>query len=366
MVRMRPPVVTLLAVPLLLGQCTRSPQVAVIAMHGLPADSRYLRAAADSFFSGPHPVRVDVFDSGEASDAYREALELAKQVAQTPGLVAVVGHRDSRSTLVVGPVYRDAGIPLVVPNATSRSIADLGPMVFRMVADDEEEGAFLAHMAVTEMGGKHISVFNLSDEYGVGLHDGILNGLKQEGVLPESVTGYGLQRQVCPADFQALVDASLLQGLPDVVILGSRTPDAACIARLITARAPGARFLAADGVEPGPGLLAPAGSAADRVWVVQFWSRWQDSASAAFARDYERRSGEAPDQGTALRWDAVRLLAQAVAEVGPDPRRIASYLRSLGRSRPPYHGITGDVTFGPHQHRLLVVDARGRLVRPTR
>lgn len=353
---------TLLLAPLVGGACARSPDVAVIAMHGVQADMRYLQAAADSFLAGPHPVRVEIFDAGEATDAYRDALRRAQQVVETPGLVAVVGHRDSRSTLVVGPVYRDAGIPLVVPNATSRAISQIGPMVFRMVADDAEEGGFLARVALKGLHGDHIALFHLSDEYGVGIGDGVLAALAQDGVRAGSVTQYGLRRNRCPDDFQALVDAALLRGPPDVVILGSRTPDAACIVRLVGARVPGAHFIAADGVEPGENLRTIAGTAATRLWVTQFWTPLEDSASAAFARDYERRSGEAPNQGTALRWDGVRLLAEAVREVGPHPRRIASYLRELGHQRPPFHGVTGDISFGPHPHKLIVVDASDRPV----
>lgn len=364
--RLPPPTVPamslLLAVSLLMGGCSRSPRVAVIVMHGVTADARYLHAISDSFLSGPRPVRVEVFHAGGAADAWREALQRAHQVVETPGLVAVVGHRDSRSTLVVGPVYRDAGIPLLVPNATSRSITDIGPMVFRMVADDAEEGAFLARVVLKGMNGRRISIFHLSDEYGSGIRDGVLQALVQAGVKPWHVTQYGPQRTHCPDEFQPLVDASLLEGPPDVVVLGSRTPDAACIMRLVAARVPDVRFITADGVDPREALRAGAGPAADRLWLTQFWTPLKDSASAAFAHDYERHSGVAPDQGTALRWDGVRLLVDAVRQVGPSPRHIAAYMRELGHQRPPFHGITGDISFGPHPHTLIVVDAWDRPV----
>ncbi|MCG6989416.1 MAG: branched-chain amino acid ABC transporter substrate-binding protein [Gemmatimonadetes bacterium] len=358
----RPLPMILLAAVLFAVGCARSADIAVIAMDGLPADARYLEPFADSLLQSPHPVRVEIFNAPGAGGAYRVTLQRAESIAKLPGLVGVVGHRDSRSTLVVGPVYVDAGIPLVVPNATSRAISHMGPMVFQMVADDDEEGAFLANVAAKRLGGRRISIFYLSDEYGVGIYDGTVKALEEEGIEPWSVTEYGLQRDKCPGDFKALVDASLLKGLPDVVILGSRIPDAACIVRLVGARAPHVRFVAADGVDPRGALRTQAGKAADRLWVTQFWNSMEDSASAVFARQYERRTGVVPNQGAALRWDGVRVLVAAVREVGPDPRRIAEYLRELGRSRPPYHGITGDISFGQQPHRLMLVDAWGRPV----
>lgn len=362
MVIRRLPVICAVAVALLVGACHRTPRVAVIGMHGLAADTRYLDSFADSLMMGPHPVSVEVFDGGESGDAYRLTLERAEEIVKIPGLVAVVGHRDSRSTLVVGPVYRDAGVPLVVPNATSGAIVALGPQVFRMVADDREEGAFLAHLAVDSLKARTVMIFHLSDEYGIGIRDGILEALAGVGVTPVSVVEYGLHRLQCPGEFQALVDAALLKGAPDVVLLGSRTPDAACIVRLMGRRGPTTHFLAADGVDPGDDLSRSARDGAVRLWVTQFWSPLQDAASLAFARDYQRKSGVSADQGTALRWDAVRLLVQAVNAVGADRSRVAHYLRTLGNERPPFHGLTGEVSFGPHRHSFVVVGAGGRLV----
>jgi ABC-type branched-subunit amino acid transport system substrate-binding protein len=263
---------------------------------------------------------------------------------------------------VVGPVYRDAGIPLVVPNATSKAIRDLGTLVFPIVADDAEEGAFLSRMALAASPERRVTIFHVSDEFGIGIRDGVRNALADAGVTPLDVVEYGLRRLACPDDFQAFVDASLLRGMPEAVVLAGRNPDAACIARLVAARAPDVRVVVADGVTPTPGWALRIGPAADRVRVVQFWSPRQDSASAAFAQAFERAAGSPADQGTALRWDGVRLLVAAVREVGARREAVADYLRSLGTTRPPYHGVTGDISFGTHAHTLMVVDAWGRPV----
>lgn len=343
--------------------CAREPRVAVIGMTGLPPDTLYLGGMEDSLMTGPHPTRVEIFDGGQSSDAYRSALESARHVVEMPGLVAVVGHRDSRSTLVVGPVYRDDGIPLVVPNATSRAIRKLGPRVFMMSVDNGEEGTFLAEVAVDSLHARQVSVFHLSDEFGTDIDEGIRSALGRDGVMLLDDVEYGVKRQVCPDDFAALVEASLLRGEPDVVILASRTRDARCIARLFGERSPSVRFLAADAVDPGDSLLLGLGGVARSVWVTQFWSPFRDSASGAFAADYERRTGVRPTQGEALRWDGVHLVAAAVREVGPDRDRVTAYLQDLGRGRPPYHGVTGDISFGAGAHHpLILVDPSGRPV----
>lgn len=348
---------------LLASGCRRAPRVAVIGLAGTGSDSVYYHSIADSLRAGSHPVRVEIFDGGQADDAYRTALRTAQAVVGIPGLVAVVGHRDSRSTLVVGPVYRDAGVPLVVPNATSRAIEKLGPLVFMMAPDVGEEGAYLTRVAVGGLHARRVTIFHLADEFGMDLDRSLRSTLDSSGVTIVDDLEYGVTREACPDDFEPLVDASLLRGQPDVVILASRTPDAACIVHLFAERSSSTRFLAGDGVDTGDEIVNRSGVAAARIWVVHFWSREQDSVSRAFSARFERVTGHAPDQGAALRWDGVRLVAEAVREVGPDRKEVVAYLRALGHGRPPYRGVTGAISFGPGARRpLIVVDAWGRPV----
>jgi len=46
-----------------------------------------------------------------------------------------------------------------------------------------------------------------------------------------------------------------------------------------------------------------------------------------------------------LRHSCAHVLATAVRDVGPDRGAVRTYLRDLGNRRPPYRGVTGDITF---------------------
>ena len=48
-----------------------------------------------------------------------------------------------------------------------------------------------------------------------------------------------------------------------------------------------------------------------------------------------------------MSYDALMLVAHAVREVGARRGVIRDYLLSLGRTRPPYQGVTGPITFTP-------------------
>ena len=48
----------------------------------------------------------------------------AERFASDPRVVAVVGHAGSKSTLLASPIYGAAGVPVIVPTATSRLLRD--------------------------------------------------------------------------------------------------------------------------------------------------------------------------------------------------------------------------------------------------
>jgi len=114
--------------------------------------------------------------------------------------------------------------------------------------------------------------------------------------------------------------------------------------------------VAGDGALVLPLLTRTAGPAADSLYVVAFWMPdAPDSLSRAFVERYRRVAGELPQSADAMSHDALMLIADAVRVVGPSPTAIRQYLRELGASRPPYEGVTGRISFGPHARPRLVM-----------
>ncbi len=90
-----------------------------------------------------------------------------------------------------------------------------------------------------------------------------------------------------------------------------------------------------------------------------------DSMSRAFVERFQRVTGHDPAPDDAMNHDGLLLLAHAVRAVGPDRRAVRGYLESLGRTRPAYHGISGDIAFqGSRTPPLVMTRLRGgRVVR---
>jgi hypothetical protein len=52
-------------------------------------------------------------------DSQQEAMELASELRRKPDTLAVIGHTRSGTTLATLPIYAEAGIPVLIPTATS-------------------------------------------------------------------------------------------------------------------------------------------------------------------------------------------------------------------------------------------------------
>ena len=315
-----------------------------------------LQSVADFPHGLPAAMRGPV--STRESYSARE-VDVATQLAALPGIVAAVGHQDSRSTLLAAPVYDEAGIPLVVPNATSRALGAAGRWVFPVAPSDSQEGAFIAAFATRALRARSIALLYDNDEYGRGLRDGVRDALAAAGTPLVADAPIGA---VCAAEDDATVALMTSQRpRPDVLVLAARQADAACIVRQARRRLPGLRFITGDAVEINDGQLAAMGAAAESTYFVAFWyDGLTDARSTAFTSAYRRVTGTHPSPATALQYDALMLLMTAVRDVGPNRKAIQTYLSDLGRSRPPYEGVTGPISFEAGRHRpLYMLRVRG-------
>jgi branched-chain amino acid transport system substrate-binding protein len=327
------------------------PDSAVIALATGTSGSADIRLAQEEVgtIPGIHLNFVnDTLDDGTDS-----ASELARayRFLEEEDLVGVVGHPGSRSSLIAAAIYNEAGVVQVVPSGTSRELRDAGPWTFTLPPNDSVEGAAIAAFSQEVLGARRATVFFLTDEYGYGLREGVVAGLKAHGVevLDEVPTRTLYQMEdTAGGDLESLVHAALDRGRPDIVILATRDYSARIIVPSVLARYPDVRFLAGDGVILSGGNRASLREHQDRIYQTLFWDPFRaDSVSMDFVERYRQLTGAFPSHDHALYRDGLVLLADAVRAVGTDRRAIREYLLTLGNTRPPFHGVTGPISFTP-------------------
>jgi branched-chain amino acid transport system substrate-binding protein len=330
-----------------------SPSVADIAQAALHERRR----------PGERPILVFAGDSGSQSNAGGPlAMEVDRAIrfAANEEIVAVVGPGGSREALQTTAIYQKAGLPNVIPTATSRRLSGLGPWTFLLAPDDSVQGEFIGTFGTERLAARSVTIMYLPDEYGQGLAAGSRAALAQRGITVVSAMPVRPSRTCPPAAPRNSYDDVALDvlraGTPDLIVLAARTSETACIARAVSQRAPGTQFVAGDGVLVNSGFLAMAGPAADSIYFVAFWDAARDDpASRAFVTRFRARFGREPRHDEAMFYDGVMLVGEAIRTAGPSRTAIRQYLEELGRTRPPYPGITGPISFAPGSVRPLLM-----------
>jgi branched-chain amino acid transport system substrate-binding protein len=330
-----------------LAACGRERGPVSIGVVFSPSNSPIAYLAADDINAagGIHGRQVVIVADSLAPVSERADFEIrrALDIIGRATLVGVVGHSGSRASLAAAPVYNEAHVVQVVPTGTSRLLARAGPWTLAIPPNDSVEGAFIARFVKERLQARTAGIFYVNDEYGIGLRDGLLAALGPSGVRVQSEVRYDLV-----SNLSVLVDAAVAGGAPDVLIVAGRTAQTAVIARRLHDLRLPTRVVAGDGSHAPPQLIGGAGPAAEGIYVVAFWLPGApgDTAGARFVREVQRRLSREPGASDVMVYEGVRLLAAAVAEVGDHPDRVLAYLKELGRSRPRYRGITGEIGFG--------------------
>ena len=282
----------------------------------------------------------------------------ARRFIADTSVVAVVGHAGSRATLMVESLYRDAGLPMLVPTATAQSLRRLGAHVFMLAPTDDVIGAFLVDEAFTRLGAKHIGLLYVADPYGEGIRDGVQARLRARG---DSLSGMaalsGLECEGESAGMTAIVTAFLRRHLPDAVIVALPQEAAWCAVRALAREAPTVAVLTTDSFVLDE--TAPL-TAAERAntYALLFWELGADSASQAFVASSRRLMRRDPYPGEALEYDAFQLIAAAIRAGNTTRPAIISWLRQLGTpGRPPYQGVTGPIDFTKPRSSVLRLKA---------
>jgi ABC-type branched-subunit amino acid transport system substrate-binding protein len=275
----------------------------------------------------------------------------ALEAARVPEVVGVAGLAGSSDVMTVGPVYRDAGIPVVVPTANAPQLSHLGTGVFLMGPTLDEEAGFISNFVAGRLGASAVTILYNPGAWGAALQAALARELWQHGLRVLGPLPVPTIR--CGADVRALsryVAAALRLGRPDAVVLATYED---CLVDEFERQAPGLTFVVGDGLVVRSDYVRSRPRVARRLFAVRFLDPSADSGSAAFRRLFESVNGSPPTWDDAATFDAVMLIATATREVGANRAAVWRYLYQLGRTRPPFAGITGPIAFtGAPVHRL--------------
>jgi branched-chain amino acid transport system substrate-binding protein len=280
------------------------------------------------------PIELVVEDNRSLAG---ESATAAKKLISRDRVVALVGECSSARTLEAAPIAQANGIPLVTPASTSPRVTQVGDAIFRVCFIDPFQGDVIATFARRRLGLRRAALLvDSTAPYSVGLADYFSRrfvALGGEIVASQNYAG-------ADSDFRAQLTA-IRAAHPDALFLPGYYVAAGLVARQARDLGLHATLLGGDGFE-APQLLEIGGDALEGAYYsTHFAVENTGPLSRSFVEAYERLHGGPPNGLSALTYDAVRLVADAVSRAGTTER---SALRRALASTRDFPGVTGLTT----------------------
>jgi branched-chain amino acid transport system substrate-binding protein len=288
---------------------------------------------------------------GDDLCAPKDAGTVASKFAADKSIVAVIGHLCSSATLAAMPIYVRAGLPAISPTSTNPTIGDVGKgWFFRNCYTDDFQGKYLATHVVPKLLGKNsVAIFYENNDYAIGLKDAFMAGAKSAGVKVTGAEAYVAKT----TDFTPQL-TKLLQDKPDTIFLCGYHPEGALIAGQARKLGFNGPLFGADGID-NEDYIKLGGKATDNTYcTVPFLAASAGPAGQDFAKQYKETYGRDVDWMSANAYDCLGILAQVIAETGPDRKKIREGLAAINSEDNGYKGITG----------LTYFDKKGNCAKP--
>jgi len=179
------------------------------------------------------------------------------------GARVVIGHSCSGPTKAALPIYKNAGILLMSPSATSPELTRGGdyPNFYRTIAPDDAQAKIDVDFVINALKSKSIAVIHDKGDYGKGFAEFAKKFIEDSGkakvVLFEGVTPGAV-------DYSAIVQ-KIKQSQADAVMFGGYHPEASKIVGAMKRKKLDVAFISDDGVKD-MAFLKVAGKNAEGVY----------------------------------------------------------------------------------------------------
>jgi len=286
-------------------------------------------------------IELVIYDNkSNATEAYNNALKLATE----DEVVAILGAATSGLTVAQQPVASQYKVAIVTPSGSNSlvTVAEDGTVfdwMFRTCFIDPFQGVVLANFASTEIAATKAAVLGATgSDYAVAL-----NGIFT--TVPPSAVGTVVASESYTddqTDFSAVL-TTLMATDAQVLYVPAYADTAGLIIKQARELGWNVPIIGPDGFDSAS-LLTTAGAANlnDVFFSTHYTALDENPAVAEFITNYKALAGEEPMALSALGYDAMYLVAQAIEAAGSaDTAKVRDAILATS----DFTGITGSITF---------------------
>ena len=276
--------------------------------------------------------KIELLERDDSASG-KSAVAIAQEFVANPAVVGVVGHATSGAMVAAAKVY-DGNLAAIGTATTSPQLTGISPWVFRVSSSDSINGGVIGRFAMA-LGRKRAAIIYENDSYGRGLVDAFRRTFRGEIVSADPITADLSDAEPYISYYkQRAVDVVFGVGL-----------DASGLVLLREARRQhlDVDFIGGDG---WLGVVADT-AVAEGVYIgTTFTAEDPRPDVQRFVSAFRERYGDTPDMDAATGYDAMQVMARAIAGAGADRAAIRRHLASFTAEN-AFHGLTGVIRFGP-------------------
>lgn len=276
-----------------------------------------------------HPLALKEADDDANG---QRAVQVAQRFVDDASIAAVVGHVTSGAMVAAAKVY-DGHLPAVATSASSPDLTGISRWTFRVISSDSANGVEMAKFA-THAGYRRAAILYENDNYGRGLANAFRRSFDGQIISIDPIPTDAKNAEIFISYFK------LRQ--PDLVFVAGFEASGVAILTEAKRQALPAAFMGGDGWTP----LTTHPAIAEGAYVgAPFTASDPRPEAQKFVAAFKAANGGMePDGNAALGYDATKVIAAALAAVGPDRIRIRDWLAARDHS---YAGVTGPIRFLP-------------------
>lgn len=172
-------------------------------------------------------LQFEVFD--DASDA-AQSTNIAQIVTSDDKYIAAIGSYTSTCALAMAPLFDEAGMALMVPNAGNSMISENYTHTFQRGMTIPVESALMSRYAVQAMGGKRIAFIALNNDAGLQFMENAqaeIERLKESGIDCETVAAETFNEGEV-RDYSAIC-LKIMDADPDIIVVNMGYVECAAI-----------------------------------------------------------------------------------------------------------------------------------------
>jgi branched-chain amino acid transport system substrate-binding protein len=276
-------------------------------------------------------VKLLVFDNQSTPIGSTVA---AKQ-AVAAGVVGIVGSDWSSHSIAVAKVAQNNGIPMISSLSTNPEVTKIGDYIFRICFTDDFQGQIIAKFARQDLNAATAVIFvDVTSDYSLKLSEIFKKKFEELGGKILLELDYKLKQQRFDQEVKraAATDA-------DVMFIPGHDESGFIVKQAQNAGAT-AIFLGGDGWST-PSFFRKGGAELKHGYYSAHWSMHLNTdRSRSFVKKYIHSKISA--ENIALGYDAMMLMADAIARSGSDNRK--KIKEAIANTR-AFEGVTGNINF---------------------